>query len=96
MGDLVGAADGQQHMAGIQRTGGAGTAGGGAHAHLIQQQQQAFALDALKAEVHVAGEPVDGIAIQGAVGNLGKTGDELVPQCRDLGGVFIDVIAGLL
>ena len=47
---------------------------------LIQQQQQAFALNALKAEVHVAGEPVDGIAVQGAVGNLRETGNELVPQ----------------
>ena len=50
----------------------------------------------LKAEVHVAGEPVDGIAVQGAVGNLRETSDKLVPQCGDLGGVFIDVIAGLL
>ena len=63
---------------------------------LIQQQQQAFALNALKAEVHVAGEPVDRIAVQGAVGDLGETGDELVPQRGDLGGVFVDVIAGLL
>ena len=63
---------------------------------LIQQQQQAFALNALKAEVHVAGEPVDGVAVQGAVGNLGKPGDQLVPQGGDLGGVFVDVVAGLL
>ena len=96
MGDLVGAADGQQHMAGVQRTGGAGAAGGRTDPGLIQQQQQAFALNALKAEVHVAGEPVDGIAVQGAVGNLRETGDKLVPQCGDLGGVFVDVIAGLL
>ena len=96
VGDLVGAADGQQHMAGVQRTGGAGAAGGRTDPGLIQQQQQAFALDALKAEVHIAGEPVDGIAVQAAVGDLGKAGDELVPQRGDLGGVFVDVIAGLL
>ena len=36
MGDLMGAADGQQHMAGVQRTGGAGAAGGRTdHGHVL-------------------------------------------------------------
>ena len=39
---------------------------------------------------------MDGIAVQGAVGNLRETGDELVPQRGDLGGIFVDVIAGIL
>src|SRR5699024_653868 len=51
--DLVRAADGQQHVAGVQRTGGTGRAGGRADALVVQKQQQGLALDALKAEIHV-------------------------------------------
>ena len=55
MGHLMGPPDGQQHMAGIQRAGGAGGAGGGADACIIQQQQERLALNALEAEAHIAG-----------------------------------------
>ena len=95
VGHLVGPANGQQHVAGIQRAGGAGAAGGGANPRLIQKQQQAFPLNALKAEVHIAGEPVDRVAVQGAVGNPGKSGNQLIPQGGDLCGVFVDMVAGL-
>ena len=36
------------------------------------------------------------IAVDGGVGDLGKTGDQLVPQGRHLGGIFIDMVACLL
>ena len=70
VGNVMDTADGQQHMAGVKRTGGAGRAGRCADTVHIQQEQQGFALNALEAEADVAGEAVDCIAVQGAVGNL--------------------------
>mgnify|MGYP006945381289 CR=1 FL=1 len=96
VGDLVGSADGQQHMAGIQRAGGAGRAGGSADTLHIQQKQQALALDALEAEADVAGQTVHGVTVQGAVRNLAQTFDEAVTHGSDLGHVHIDVVAGFL
>lgn len=61
----------------------------------VEQQEHGLALDALKAEVHIAGEPVDRVAVQGAVGNPGKSGNQLIPQGGDLCGVFVDMVAGL-
>ncbi len=84
MGHLVGPADGQQHVAGIQGAGGAGGAGGGADPLVVQQQEQALALDALEAEADVAGQPVLQIAVDGPVGDLGQARDELVPEGRHL------------
>ena len=96
MGHLMGPPDGQQHMAGIQRAGGAGGAGGGADACIIQQQQERLALDALEAEVDVAGQPVHRVAVESAVGDLGQPRNELVPQSRHLGPVLLHVGAGIL
>ena len=56
-------ADGQQHMAGIEASGGAGGAGGGADALGIQQKQETLTLDSLKAEADIAGQPVDRVAV---------------------------------
>ncbi len=84
----MGPPDGQQDVAGVQRAGGTGRAGGGTDAPVVQQQEQTFPLNALKAEADVAGEPVCRITVEGGMGDLGETGNELVPQSRDLGGVF--------
>ena len=94
VGHIMHPADGQQHMAGIQRAGGAGGAGGGTHALHIQQEQQALALDALKAEAHIAGKAVYRIAVESAVGDLAQTLDQLIPQSGDLGGIGVHVGAG--
>ena len=63
VGDLVGQAQGQQHMAGVERAGGAGRAGGCSDALGVQQEQEALALDALKAHIHGAGN----VMLKGAV-----------------------------
>ena len=60
--------DGQQDMAGVQGAGGAGRAGGGADAPVVQQQEQTFPLNALKTEVDIAGETVYRVAVEGGVG----------------------------
>ena len=89
-------ANGQQHMAWVQAAGGAGGAGGRADPLLIQQKQQALALDALKAETHIAGQPVHPVAVQGTVGNLAQALDEPVTHGRHPGHILIDVVAGFL
>ena len=88
MGHLMGPPDGQQHMAGVQGPGGTGGAGGGADAPVIQQQEHGLPLNALKAEADVARQPVVPVPVEGAVGDGLQTGDELVPQGGDLGGMF--------
>ena len=80
MRDLMGPSDGQQHMAGIKETGGTGRAGGCADSLVVQKQQERFALDPFKAEIHVSGEPFDRIAVQNGVRDLGKALDQLVAQ----------------
>ena len=70
VGNLVGQTQTQKHMAGIQRTGGAGGAGAGADALGIQPQKKAFALDALKAHIDSAGDMVLKAAVDSAVGDL--------------------------
>ena len=96
VGDLVRQADGQQHMARVERAGGAGAARGGADASVIQHQQQALALDALKAHVHGAGDMVLQTAVDFAVGDLAELGKQLVAHGDDLRGVLLDVLAALL
>lgn len=76
----MGPPDGQQDMAGVQGAGGAGRAGGGADAPVVQQQEQALPLDALKAEVHIAGKPTHRVAVEGGVGNLRQPRNQSVPQ----------------
>ena len=95
MGHLLGQADGQQHMAGVQRTGGAGGAGGGADARQIQPQQQALALDALKAYVHIAGQPVLHGAVHPGAGDVRDARQQRVPQGGDVGHVLLQVLRGL-
>ena len=72
------AANGQQHVAGVERTGGAGTAGGRADALRIQKQQQALALNALKAEADIAGQTVHRVAVERTVRDLGQPRDQLI------------------
>ena len=96
MGDLVGSADGEQDMAGVQGAGSAGGAGRSRHALGIQQEEQGLALDALEAEGNIAGEPVDRIAVEDAVGDLAQARDELVPEGRDLRGMGFQIGHGLV
>ena len=79
VGNIMNPADGQQHMAGIQGAGGAGAAGGSADALLVQQEQEGLALDAFKAEVDVAGEPLFRVSVQGRMGDLLQAFDQPVP-----------------
>ncbi len=71
MGHLMRKSQGQKHMAGVQRTGGAGRAGGGFDPLGIQEQQERFTLDALEADIYVAGEPVLRVAIDYSEGEFG-------------------------
>ena len=80
VGNLVGPANGQQHMAGVQAAGGAGRAGGSADALVIQQQKQRLSFDAFKAEVHRAGQTAVPVAVELAVGYFFQSRDQLVPQ----------------
>ena len=82
MGHIMDPADGQQHMAGIQGTGGAGTAGGSADALLIQQEKKGFSLNAFKAEADISGEPLFGVAVQGGMGDFRKACNQPVPENR--------------
>ena len=65
MSDLVGQADGKQHVAGVQAAGGACRAGGGTDAAHVQHEQQAFALGRGEAGVHIVGQAF--AAVQWAV-----------------------------
>mgnify|MGYP006891101516 CR=1 FL=1 len=62
--NLVRAADGEKDVARIERAGRARAAGGGADARLVEQQKKAFTLDALKAEIHIAGETLRLVAVE--------------------------------
>ena len=66
MRDLVLEADGEQHVAGIERAAGACAAGGSADALEVEHQEKGFALDALKAEADVARQALDAVTVQTA------------------------------
>ena len=89
------AADGQQHMAWVERAGRAGAAGRRADALCVEQKQQALALDTLEAEAHVAGEAIHGIAVECAVRDLGQAVDQAVAQGTDPFRVLVEVCAGV-
>lgn len=94
-GQLARPPDGQQHVAGVERAGGASAAGRGADALRVEQQKQALALDALKAEAHIAGQTVHGIAVERTVRDLRKAADQPVAQSADRFRVFVHVRAGV-
>ena len=83
-------------MAGIQRPGGTGGAGGRRDALGVQKQQQGLALDALEAEVHVAGQTADRVAVENGVGDGRQTRDQLIPQRRQIYRILLHVPAGLV
>ena len=95
VGNIVNSADGKQHMAGIQRAGGAGGAGGGRNALGIQQEQQGLTFDTLKAEADNTGQTMFCVTVSGTVRNLGQTGNQLVPQGDDFFVVFFHIGAGI-
>ena len=68
VGDIVYPADGQQNMAGIQAAGSAGRTGRCANTLGIQQEQQGFAFNALKAEANVTGQTIHRVTIEGIEG----------------------------
>ena len=63
---------------------------------VIQKQKQAFSFNAFKAEIHIAGKPVNRIAVEGGMGDPGKTRNESVPQGRDSCGVFCHMCTAFL
>ena len=95
MGHIVDPANGQKHMTGVQTAGGAGRAGGSADTLHIQQKQQTLALDALEAEADITGQTVDAVTIECAVGDGGKTADQLIPQSGHPGGIGVQIGNGL-
>ena len=89
------AADGQQHMAWVERAGRAGAAGRRADALCVEKKQQALALDTLDAEAYVAGQAIHGIAVERAVRDLGQAVDQAVAQGADPFRVLVEVCAGV-
>ena len=82
---------------GSRRAGGAGGAGGSADALHIQKQQQALALDALKAEVDVAGQTVSRGRRSGRCGEFCSA--PAISRSRmaaTSGHVLVHVVAGFL
>ena len=61
---FVRSSDRQQHVTGIQRARCAGGAGGGGDPFVVEQQQERFAFNAFKTEVHVAGQALLRISVQ--------------------------------
>ena len=53
-----------------------------------EAQMPRSSLNALKAKADVARQPVVPVPVESAVGDGLQTGDELVPQGGDLGGMF--------
>ena len=80
-------------MAGVERAGGACATGGGADALIVQQQQKALALDALKAHVYRAGNMMLKAAVYLAVGDLRQLREELVAHGDDFGVVDLHIVA---
>ena len=92
----MGPSDSQQDMTGVQGAGGTGGTGGGTDAPVVQQQEQALPLDALKTEVDIAGQPVHRVPVEGGIGYLRQPCNQPVPQGRHLRGILIHVSTGLL
>ena len=74
--------DSKQHVARVERSRGAGASRGSGDTFLIEQEQNALALDALKAEIDVAGETLCRVAVERAVGYLGQALDDVVADLR--------------
>ena len=72
----------KQHMARVKRSRGAGASRGSGDSLLVEQEQNALALDALKAEIDVAGETLCRVAVERAVGYLGQALDDVVADLR--------------
>ena len=88
---LVRQADGQQHVAGVERTAGARRARRGADALGAQAQQHALALDELEGDVDVVGQALGGMAVEEAVGDL--CGDALDGVVADGGLALVLLLA---
>ena len=67
-------------MAWVEGAGSTRRTGRGTDALGIQQEQQCLALDALKAEVHIARQALFPVAAEDAVGNPLQSGDQLIPE----------------
>ena len=93
---LVRQAEREQNVAGVERAGGACRTGRCADTLCVEQEQEAFALDALKAHVHSAGNVVLERAVYLGMGDLAQLGKELVSHGDDLCGVFLHVFDALL
>ena len=93
MRHLVGPANCQQHMAGIERARRARGAGRRADTLRVQKQKQTLALNALEAEVHIAGKTGRSCAVERAMGNLAEAFNEPVAQRRDLFRIFVQMVA---
>lgn len=92
----MGHAQGQQHMAGIQGAAGTSAAGAGTDSRHIQPEEQAFSLDALKAEADDAGHLVVRIPVAAGVWDLAQALNQLIPHGRHLGHALLHVVAAVL
>lgn len=87
--DLVLEADGEQHVARVERAAGAGAAGRSADALEVEHQEQRFALDAFKAEADVAGQALLAVAVEAAAVDLQDLVDQPVLHAAELRVLFL-------
>ena len=96
MRHLVREAYGEQHVRRVERARRARRARRGADALVVQQKEQALALDALKAHIYSAGQVVSHVAVELGVGYFGERGDYSVAHFNKFCRVLLHVRARFL
>ncbi|KFY09440.1 hypothetical protein V492_05495 [Pseudogymnoascus sp. VKM F-4246] len=84
---LVAAAERAEHVAGLERGGGAGTAGG--EGDVLEGHEEGFTLDVGEGDVDAAGVKVVRVAVLGGVLHGEEAGEEAVRELLDVLGVVL-------
>lgn len=84
---LVAAAECAEHVAGLQRGGGACAAGG--QGNVLEGHEEGFTLDVGEGDVDAAGVEVVGVAVLGGVFHGHEAGEEAVGEFLDVFGVVL-------
>ncbi len=96
-GGVGGLAQGQQNVGGFQGAAAAGATAAGGDALQVEAQQDGLALNALKREVDIVGQPFRGVAVEDAVRNpAGNFVNDAVAQDEALGADLLPVGVGQL